>query len=161
MADLSKENIINLLLRQDPPEMARDQRLGMHAIGRALLVLSSVEPGFAGNDRPAGLYMAAFYQKNGFLTERQIAWWRQPDRKNVPRICKYWRQLLEEAQRIKANPGLRRLTFLPKQIDLLESDEEVMDRLEAVENQRMIRRKQAQLKRSDYFKWRTLHNRSA
>ena len=52
--------------------------------------------------RPAharmGSSMAEFFLKNGYLTEKQIAYWRVRGKQGM-RISIYWRQLLEEAHK--------------------------------------------------------------
>lgn len=52
--------------------------------------------------RPAharmGSSMAEFYLKYGYLTEKQIAYWRVKGKQGM-RIAIYWRQLLEEAKK--------------------------------------------------------------
>jgi len=94
--------------------LARDDRVGMHALGRALVHLlgrqtiteaqSEItiirnETGFAANDAKKGSGMAKFYERRGYLTPKQIAYWQRPCRKNstTTRIGKYWYQLWEEA----------------------------------------------------------------
>lgn len=42
-----------------------------------------------------GTNMAAFYQRTGFLTPRQLAWWRASTHKSGPRITVYASQLLK------------------------------------------------------------------
>lgn len=105
----TKESIQNLLMRNDS--------IGMKAVGRALVVLldrqTSYEQrakvtrnhnlrGFSPQDARMGTEQAWFFKNRGYLTERQLAYWRRTDRRGVPRIAKYWRQLLEEAK-IKEN----------------------------------------------------------
>ena len=41
-----------------------------------------------------GTSMAQFYERNGYLSPKQIAYWRKPDRTGTPRIAIYARQLL-------------------------------------------------------------------
>ena len=45
-----------------------------------------------------GTSMAKFYERNGYLSAKQIAYWRKPDRTGTPRIAIYARQLLLVAQ---------------------------------------------------------------
>lgn len=54
--------------------------------------------GFTGADARMGTSMAKFYARNGFLTAKQIAWWRKPNKNGVSRIAKYAGQLLEIAE---------------------------------------------------------------
>jgi hypothetical protein len=42
-----------------------------------------------------GTSMAKFYQRNGYLTAKQIAYWRARGKQGM-RIAIYWRQLLDE-----------------------------------------------------------------
>lgn len=45
-----------------------------------------------------GTSMAKFYQRNGYLSQKQIAYWRKRGKQGM-RIAIYWRQLLDEANR--------------------------------------------------------------
>ena len=54
--------------------------------------------GFTGADARMGTSMAKFYARSGFLTEKQIAYWRKPNKNGVMRIAKYAGQLLEIAE---------------------------------------------------------------
>jgi hypothetical protein len=104
MRQVTKENIQNVLSRVD--------NVGHHAIGRALVHLLNRQTiseqqsentlehnlkGFTSSDARWGTINAKFYQKNGYLGERCLAIWRKPNSKGIPKIAKYWRQLLEEA----------------------------------------------------------------
>lgn len=53
--------------------------------------------GFTPADARMGTSMAQFYTRYGRLSEKQLAYWRKPNRRGVPRICKYAGQLLEIA----------------------------------------------------------------
>jgi hypothetical protein len=103
---LTKEYIQSLLMRQD--------EVGMHAVGRALVVLLSNQTadeasahytkyhnrtGFTPNDARHGTTCAEFYTRNGYLTEDHMAYWNLPayTARGKVRILKYWAQLLEEA----------------------------------------------------------------
>lgn len=83
------------------------------AVARAVLVLNERQTqseqasehtinrngvGFTPADARMGSSMAKFYARNGYLSPKQIAYWRKPNAKGVPRICKYAGQLLEIAQ---------------------------------------------------------------
>ena len=96
----TKQSIIELLLTNDK------------AIARALVVLNDRQTadeqasgatiyhngrGFSGAHSTIGTSMAKFYQKNGFLTTRQLEYWRKPTKSGRPRITIYAGQLLEEA----------------------------------------------------------------
>ena len=54
--------------------------------------------GFTGADARMGTSMAKFYARSGFLTAKQIAYWRKPNKNGVMRIAKYAGQLLEIAE---------------------------------------------------------------
>ena len=58
--------------------------------------------GFTPADARMGTSMATFFQRRGYLTPKQIAYWRKPNAKGTPRILKYKKQLLEEALRKQA-----------------------------------------------------------
>ncbi len=117
----------------------------MHTIGRALVAVASRrhlrhtieitrEPcGFAGQEAERGESMARYYTEKGRLTDLQVKWWLVPDAKGVPRICKYWRQLLLIANEKLRVMEYRRSKYLPDQMDLFDCDEVVMDRSEAIE----------------------------
>jgi hypothetical protein len=81
------------------------------AVARALVVLNnrqtnaeqSMEATVEHNNRGfrpcharMGTSMAKFYERNGYLTEKQIAYWRKTGKQGM-RIAIYWRQLLAEA----------------------------------------------------------------
>ncbi len=98
---VTKADIIHLLETND------------RAVARALVVLTQRQTyteqasehtinrngeGFTPADARMGTSMAKFYTKFGRLSEKQIAYWRKPNVKGVPRICKYANQLLEIAQ---------------------------------------------------------------
>lgn len=98
---MDKAYISNLLVTNDK------------AVARALVALhnrqtdeeksieTTVERNFCGftpADARMGSSMALFYLKFGRLSEKQIAYWRKPNAKGIPRICKYSGQLLKIAQ---------------------------------------------------------------
>lgn len=83
------------------------------AVGRALVVLKNRQTGDEQRSkstkyhngrgfRPAharlGCDMANFFESRGFMTPRQVAYWRHTMRDGNSRIEIYARQLLEEAQ---------------------------------------------------------------
>jgi len=83
------------------------------AIARALVVLTARQTaderaseqtrylngrGFRPCHARMGSSHAKFFQRTGFLTEKQINYWRVPMKDGNVRICIYWAQLLEEAQ---------------------------------------------------------------
>jgi len=98
---LNRDYIVQLLETND------------RAVGRALLVLLSNQTatevamettsvdngkGFTGFDGKIGTNMAKFYQRNGYLSPKQIAFWRKRDKRGHMRIAKYWRQLIAAAE---------------------------------------------------------------
>jgi len=98
---LSKEGIIKLLREDD------------RAIARALLVLTARQTadeqatantrylngrGYRPCHARMGTSMSQFFQKRGYLTPQQIAYWRMKDKTGKMRIEIYAGQLLEEAQ---------------------------------------------------------------
>ena len=98
---MNKQDIIQLLQTNDK------------AIARALVVLNERQTateqncettindngvGFTPADARMGTSMAQFYAKRGYLTEKQLAYWKKPNVRGVWRICKYAGQLLEIAQ---------------------------------------------------------------
>ncbi len=98
--------IENVLIRKD--------KVGMHAVGRALVHLKNRQTedeqlseetinqngmGFQPVHAGIGTSMANFYEKRGFLSPKQVAYWQNDNNKlNKARICRYWKQLLEEAE---------------------------------------------------------------
>lgn len=82
------------------------------AVARALLALNARQTadeqivehtkhhngrGFRPCHARMGTSMAKFYQRNGYLSPKQIAYWRKTDRSGAMRIGIYARQLLEVA----------------------------------------------------------------
>lgn len=97
---LTKESIVNML--------QNDKR----AVARALVVLTARQTadeqasehtrylngrGFRPCHARMGTNMARFFKQNGYLTDRQIAYWRVKDKTGAMRIGIYAGQLLEEA----------------------------------------------------------------
>ena len=102
---MDKTHIISLLQTND------------RAIARALVVLNARQTvdeqvlsetrhqngrGFNSADARMGTSMAQFFERNGYLTAKQLAYWKKPDARGTWRICKYAGQLLEEAQAKRA-----------------------------------------------------------
>ena len=98
---LTREGITELLRTNDK------------AVARALVVLHKRQTvdeqisedtrhrngrGFRPAHARMGSSMAKFYTVRGFLTPKQIAWWRRKDVKGNLRIEIYWKQLIEEAK---------------------------------------------------------------
>jgi hypothetical protein len=97
---MNKDTIVNLLKTNDK------------AVARAIVVLNERQTateqaseftinnngvGFTPADARMGTSMAKFFLRNGYLSPKQIAYWRKPNVKGVPRVCKYAGQLLEIA----------------------------------------------------------------
>lgn len=98
---LNKDAIIDLLKGNDK------------AVARALVVLTARQTndeqasentkylngrGFRPCHARMGTSMAKFYQRNGYLSPKQLAYWRARDKSGSMRIGIYWAQLLEEAK---------------------------------------------------------------
>jgi hypothetical protein len=106
---LSKETIVSLLLNNDK------------AIARALVVLNQHQTaseqasestilhngeGFRPCHARMGTSMATFFQRRGFLSPKQIAYWRKPMSDGNTRIGIYWKQLALAAEQKAAVSGL-------------------------------------------------------
>lgn len=104
---LTKEYIQEVLSRED--------EIGMHAIGRALVHLLARQTydeqvaeqtkyhngvGFTGCDGEIGASMAKFYERRGYLTVKQVKYWQKKigKKQQTTRIGKYWKQILEVAE---------------------------------------------------------------
>ena len=98
---LSKDYITNLLATNDK------------AIARALLVVNGNQTadeqvqetvkyqngmGFRPCHAKMGTSMAQFFARRGYLSPKQIAYWRKTDKTGAMRIAIYWRQLAEAAE---------------------------------------------------------------
>lgn len=98
---MNKQDIIKLLQTNDK------------AIARALVVLNERQTadeqraegtfrlngeGFTPADARMGTSMAHFYTQRKYLTEKQLAYWKKPNKNGTWRICKYAGQLLEIAK---------------------------------------------------------------
>ena len=99
---LTKEKIVQLLKDDD------------RAIARALVVLTARQTtdeqaseqtrhlngrGYRPCHARMGVSMSKFFERNGYLSAKQIAYWRSVDKTGAMRIGIYAGQLLEEAQR--------------------------------------------------------------
>lgn len=97
---LTKSAIIDLLKNNDK------------AVARALVVLKDRQTfdeqiakdskyrnyrGFRPAHAKMGTSMAEFYEKHGYLSEKQITYWRREGKQGM-RIAIYWRQLIEAAK---------------------------------------------------------------
>ena len=94
--------------------LSRKDAVGMHAVGRALVHLKNRQTldeqlseetrvhnsrGFQPVHAKIGTSMANFYEKRGFLSPKQVEYWQNDSNKlKKPRICRYWKQLMEEAE---------------------------------------------------------------
>jgi hypothetical protein len=98
---MNKQTIITLLEKNDK------------SVARALVAINEKQTrveqntqstrnnngvGFTPADAFMGTSMAQFYSRNGFLSEKQLAYWKRTNAKGVPRIAKYAGQLLTIAQ---------------------------------------------------------------
>lgn len=94
--------------------ICRGDETAMHAIGKALVHLFNRqtvveqksndtryhnEMGFTPADAHSGCLTAKYYLRHGKLEDWQIQRWIRPNKKGVPRLAKYWRQIDEEAQK--------------------------------------------------------------
>ena len=94
--------------------LLEDSERGREAVGRALVALSDRQTkdekrdqrskyhnsvGFNSVDARIGVDNAKDFIRYGKLTERQLQYWRTPDRYGNVRICKYIDQLLLIARR--------------------------------------------------------------
>jgi len=83
------------------------------AVGRALVALHARQTadeqnseatkmhngiGFTSADAKMGSSMAKFFQRRGYLSPKQLAYWREPNAKGKERIVKYATQLLQVAK---------------------------------------------------------------
>ena len=99
---LTKEYLTELLRTNDK------------AVARALLVVNKNQTtdeqlsettryrngmGFRPCHARMGTSMAQFYGRRGYLTDKQIAYWRKPDATGTMRIALYWGQLAEAAEK--------------------------------------------------------------
>lgn len=104
MATLTGTDIVEMLRTNDK------------AVCRALVVLNERQTadeqvsqttrhengrGFRPCHARMGTSMAKFYLDRGFLTQKQIAYWRREGKEGM-RIAIYWRQLLDEAHKKEA-----------------------------------------------------------
>lgn len=107
---LNKETIAELLLKNDK------------AVARALLVLNANQTadeqvqesvkyqngkGFRPCHARMGTSMANFYQKYGYLTPKQLAYWRKLDATGTPKLAIYWKQLSQAAQAAEAKAATK------------------------------------------------------
>lgn len=96
--------------------LLRDDNVGMHAIGRALVHLFNRQTddekdvnstkyhnnrGFTGADAFRGTVTAKYYLKHHKLLDWQIDYWRARNKRGTMRLGKYYAQILEEANKKK------------------------------------------------------------
>jgi hypothetical protein len=62
--------------------------------------------GFTSFDASIGTSMAEFYLKNNFLSSKQVAFWRKPDKNGRMRIEKYANQLVKIAEDKQSYPKI-------------------------------------------------------
>ncbi len=101
MSEINREKFYELLMLPNT--------LGMHAVGRALIAINQRQTdteqvtattvtnngmGFTGADAFMGTRTAIHYYHKKFLSVKQLAYWRKPNRNGQPRICKYIGQLI-------------------------------------------------------------------
>lgn len=99
--NLSGSDIVNLLRSNDK------------AVARALIVLKDLQTadeqasestrhlngkGFRPCHARMGVSMAKFYERTGYLSPKQLAYWRKEGKEGM-RIAIYWKQLLAAAHR--------------------------------------------------------------
>lgn len=95
----------------------RNDQVGMHAIGRALVHLFNRQTlaekeinttmvhnlrGFTGADGRRGCITAKYYIKHQKLEDWQIKYWLEPNKLGTTRLGKYYRQILEEVKKKQA-----------------------------------------------------------
>lgn len=113
---LTKEKIVQLLQSDD------------RAVARALVVLTARQTtdeqaseqtrylngrGYRPCHARMGASMSKFFERNGYLSPKQIAYWRAKDKSGAMRIGLYAGQLLEEAQIKAAKKATAATTPLP------------------------------------------------
>lgn len=108
----------NIVTRESLKEMLNNPNPAyvQAVVGRALVVLLNRQTreesqtnttkiinsiGFAGCDARSGSITAKYYMKHKSLLPWQVQQWTKIGRSGYPRLCKYWKQLDEEAQRNK------------------------------------------------------------
>lgn len=114
---LTKPIISDLLLTNDK------------AVARALVVLNDRQTadeqaskdtrilngmGFKPCHARMGTSMAQFFQKYGYLSPKQLAYWRKPDASGAPRLACYWKQLAEAAQAKQKAQSPTETVYIPE-----------------------------------------------
>lgn len=105
---------MHIVTREKLVELLEKEEINMHVIGRALAHLKNRQTqdeiysqntkyhnkmGFTPADAFMGTSMAEFYSRRGYLSPKQCAYWLRRNKKGIPRLAKYWKQLDEEAQK--------------------------------------------------------------
>ena len=121
---LNKAAILNLLETNDK------------AVARALVVLNERQTldeqqsehtkhhnnrGFRPCHARMGTSMAKFFERNGYLTAKQIAYWRKTDRAGNMRIGIYWGQLIDAATAKAAMQAERMMQRMEAEADYSET----------------------------------------
>ena len=120
--------------------LSRKDKVGMHSVGRALVHLRNRQTeeellveetrvhngrGFQPVHAKIGTSMANFYEKNGFLSPKQVNYWQSGTEKvQKPRIARYSRQLMEEAEK---KMGIK--TLPPKEEIVEGFDDDQLERM--------------------------------
>lgn len=156
----TKESITALLMRDD--------RVGMHAVGRALQVLAKRQTmdevrskqtkhlndrGFCKSDGKRGVEDAQKYRAAGdYLSKWDLNYWRTRDAKGTPRIAKYWAQLIEEAdlkaqqKREAAAQNRSDVGVHPDELDMMRMEAEG-DRAQTIRDEQRKHEARAQMER--------------
>lgn len=102
MTQLTREGITQLLERNDEAvkralihiknRQTGDEKQALHTRHRNAR-------GFMPQHARKGTDMALWAERTGFLTPKQIAYWRRKDSRGIMRIALYWQQLVEEAEK--------------------------------------------------------------
>jgi len=127
----TKEQIVHLLMNND------------RAVARALVVLKNRQTadeqtaeqtkylngqGFTAADGRVGTSMAKFFERTGYLTPKQLAYWRRTRKDGKPRITIYAGQLLEVANQKASGPVFRAAERVRQQREAeLEREETLRD----------------------------------
>ena len=103
---MNKQYILNLLATNDKAvgrAVAAINKFQTNAEQTCFSTMNDNGVGFTTADARMGTSMAQFFARNGYLSPLQLAYWRKPNAKGIPRIAKYAGQLLRIAEANKAN----------------------------------------------------------
>lgn len=94
--------------------------------------------GFRPCDARMGTSMAEFYLRRGYLTPKQLAYWRRPEKRGGMKIAVYWKQLLDAAHK-KAAAKAAAVEQAEREMQAMEAEG---DRLQTIleENQKLAAR---------------------